>query len=213
MMIFSHHAALSSPDLMNGPAVEAVRRHPGRLRAYCLYHPCYPERSEAGVASYDGMPDVYVGLKLHGDMHGVPYTDPRYAPAWELAQRRGLPVLAHTWGDSRFSGTEIVREVAARYPRARLILGHSLHDHWGEAIAVAKELPQIFLDLCAVLDERTGVLERLVGEVGSRRILFGTDMPWFDFHYYIAAVLAADISEEDQRNILYRNARELFSLA
>lgn len=212
LIVFSHHAALSSPDVMNRLSVEAARAHPLRFRAYCVFHPADAELGKAQLDSYDSFRDAFVGLKLHADMHGVPYTDPRYGPAWELADRRELPVLVHSWGTSPNDGTAIMRSVAERYPRVKLILGHSLHDRWSDAIAMARDFPRVYLDLCAVLDERTGVLERFVGEVGSPRVLFGTDIPWFDYHYYIAGVLAADIAEEDQRNILYRNAQCLFGL-
>ena len=212
-IVFSHHAALSSPDVMNRLSVEAARAHPGRLQAYCVYHPAYQEIAEAELASYDSFPDVYSGLKLHGDMHGIPYTDPRYAPALEFADRRELPVRVHSWGSSANSGTAVIRAIAEKYPRVRLLLGHSLHNDWDGAIAVARDFPHVFLELCAVLDERSGVLERFVEAVGSQRGLFGTDVPWFDFHYYIAGVLAADITDEDRRNVLHRNARRLFGLS
>jgi uncharacterized protein len=211
-VIFSHHAALSSPDVMNSASLAAVRAHPSRLRAYCVFHPAYPEIAAAELAAYDAHLDAYVGLKLHGDMHGVPYNDPRYAPAWEFADRRELPVLVHSWGGSPQNGTPVMREIAGRYPRVKLILGHSLHNHWGEAIAMAREFPRVYLDLCAVLDERTGVLERFVSEADPSRILFGTDLPWFDEHYYIAGVIAADIPEDAMRGILSLNAQKLFGL-
>jgi len=211
-VVFSHHAALSSPDVMNRASVAAVRAHPGRFRAYCVYHPAYRETAERELAGYDAFSDVYVGLKLHGDMHGVAYTDPRYAPAWEFADRRELPVLVHSWGTSPCNGTAVMRTIAEKYPRVKLILGHSLHDLWGDAVAMARQFPRVYLDLCAVLDERTGVLERFVGEAGSDKVLFGTDIPWFDFHYYIAGVVAADIAEADMRNILSLNGQKLFGL-
>ncbi len=212
-VVLSHHAGLSSPDVMNRASVEAARAHRDRFRAYCVFHPAYPEAAAAELAAYDSCADVYVGLKLHGDMHGVPYSDPRYAPAWEFADRRELPVLVHSWAGSPQNGTPVMRTVAERYPRVKLILGHSLHNSWSDAIAMARDFPRVYLDLCAVLDERTGVLERFVGEAGSERVLFGTDIPWFDFHYYIAGVVAADIPEPAMRNILSLNARKLFGLS
>ena len=212
LAVFSHHAALSSPDVMNRKSIECARAFPTRFRAYCTIHPFYPQMIEAELASYDSYRDVYVGLKLHGDMHSVPYTDPRYAPAWEFADRRELPVLVHSWGTSPNDGTAVMRAIAERYPKVKLILGHSLHDLWGDAVAMARQFPRVYLDLCAVLDERTGVLERFVGEAGSAQVVFGTDIPWFDYHYYIAGVVAADIAEADMRNILSHNGRKLFGL-
>ena len=212
-VVFSHHSALSSPDVMNRLSVDAVRAHPDRFRAYCVFHPRYPEAAQAELDGYDRFPDVYVGLKLHGDMHGVAYTDPRYVPAWQFANERDLPVLVHSWGTSPNNGTGVMRAIAEKYPRVKLILGHSLHDLWGDAIAMAREFPRVYLDLCAVMDERTGVLERFVAEADPDRIVYGTDVPWFDFHYYIAGVLAADITETQMRKILSLNARALFGLA
>jgi predicted TIM-barrel fold metal-dependent hydrolase len=211
-LVFSHHASLSSPDMANAPAVAAVRAFPDRLRAYCVVNPHYPDRGARDLAGFDTMRDVYAGLKLHAEMHALPYTDARYEPAWRFANERGLPVLAHTWATSPRCGLEVMAEVAHRYPRVRLILGHSLHAKFADAITLAQEHPNLYLDLCAVIDERSDTLERMVAGVGSERILFGTDMPWFDYHYYLAGVLTADLDEDAQRNILYRNAARLFGL-
>ncbi len=211
-LVFSHHASLSSPDMANAPAVAAVRAIPDRLRAWCVVNPHYPDLAERDLAGFDAMRDVYVGLKLHAEMHALPYTDPRYEHAWRFADERGLPVLVHTWGGSPRCGLEVITEIAKRYPRVKLLLGHSLHAKFDEAIALAREHPNLYLDLCAVIDERSDTLERMVADVGSEQILFGTDMPWFDYHYYLAGVLTADIGEDAVRDILYRNALRLFGL-
>ena len=47
------------------------------------------------------------------------------------------------------------------------------------------------------------------GEAGSEKIIFGTDTPWFNHHNYIGALLGAEMSDDDRRNILYRNAQRL----
>ncbi len=56
--------------------------------------------------------------------------------------------------------------------------------------------------------ERTGVAVR---ETGSERIVFGTDLPWFNHHYYIGSVLGAGITDDDRHNILHRNAEKLLA--
>ncbi len=48
-----------------------------------------------------------------------------------------------------------------------------------------------------------------MAECGSTRIVFGADAPWFNHHYYIGSLLGADITDEDRRNICYRNAERL----
>ena len=210
LLVFSHHLALFAPDIGNHASIEAVRRYPGRLRAYCVANPNYPEQIEADLAHFDEHRDVYVGLKFLADYHHVPLTDARYRPAWDYADAHELPVLAHTWGGSPFDGPEVLRQVAERYGRVRLLLAHCCHDNWDAAIGLARDFPNVYLELTAVLDDR-GTLEKMVCEAGSDRMLFGTDLPWFDPHHAVGALLSADISDDDRHNICHRNAERLLS--
>ena len=208
LLVFSHHMALFAPDLGNTLAVEAVRQHPGRLRAYCAVNPNYPERLAADLETFEAHRDVYVGFKFLPDYHRIPLSDRRNKPAWEYANDRELLVLTHTWGGSPFDGPAVVRDVAELYPRVKLLLGHSFHDDWDAAVALARDYPNVYLELTAVFDDR-GPLEKFVAEVGSERLLFGTDLPWFDPHQAVGALLSAAISDEDRHNICHRNAEKL----
>jgi predicted TIM-barrel fold metal-dependent hydrolase len=210
LLVFSHHLALFMPDLGNSPSIAAVRQYPDRLRAYCVVNPNYPERLAADLETFEAHRDVYVGFKFLSDYHRIPLSDSRNIPAWEYANERELLVLAHTWSGSPFNGPAIVRPMAERYPRAKFLLGHSLHDDWDAAVAMAHDFPNVYLELTAVFDDR-GPLEKFVREVGSERLLFGTDLPWFDPHQAIGALLSADISDEDRHNICHRNAEKLLA--
>jgi len=130
--------------------------------------------------------------------------------AWRFANERRLPVLAHTWSGSRCDGAEQVRKAAERYPEVRLLLGHSLHGAWDEAAVIAAEFEHVYLELTAVLDDR-GPLEHFVAAGLSQKLLFGTDLPWFDPHCGIGAVLSAEISDDDRHDILHRNAERLLA--
>ena len=55
-----------------------------------------------------------------------------------------------------------------------------------------------------------GVIEEMCKRVGSHKITFGTDLPWFDPHYGIGCVLFAHITDDDIHNILHRNAERIF---
>lgn len=211
LLLFSHHAALNSPDLANRPSIEAVRRFPNRLRAYCMVNPNYPEQIERDLAAFDSLfPDVYVGFKFLSDYHRIALTDDRYGPAWEVANSRRLLVLAHTWGGSVYDGEDVVRQVAERYPHVKFLLGHSCHGAWDAAVALSRAFPNVYLELTAVFDDR-GAIEKLAGEAGSDRLLFGTDLPWFDPHHAIGVLLNADITDDDRHNICHRNAEKLLA--
>lgn len=208
MLVFSSHEALFSPDIGNTVNVETVRRFPGRMKAYLCVNPNYPDNIEKDLAAYDDYSDVYVGIKMLAPYHGVPMSDDRYKSAWEFADERGLLVLMHTWGGCGICGYEPLKKVLEKYHNARALLGHSLHGSPQDAIALARDYPNAYLELCAILDDR-GVVDGFVEAVGSEKIVFGTDFPWFSYPYYIGAVLGADMSDEDRRNILYRNAQRL----
>lgn len=208
MLVFSHHHALLAPNIGNAPAVAAVRRYPDRLRAYCALNPNYPELIEADLATFDAHADVYVGLKFLPDYHKIALTDPRCRAAWEFADARRLLVLTHTWRASVFDGPPVVRQIAERYPNVKLLLGHSFHDDWDAAVQMARDFPNVYLELTAVFDDR-GPLEKFCGEAGSHRLIFGTDLPWFDPHQAVGALLSAHINDEDRHNICHRNAEKL----
>jgi len=211
LLCFAHHAALMCPDLGNRPAVEAVRAFPDRLRAYLAINPHYPQAVERDLSQFDDMRDVFVGLKILAGYHGVKLSDERYGRALEFADERSLPVLVHTWRGSATDGPDEVRRIATKHGSVRFLLGHSFCDDWEQAIAVAREHPNTYLELTAVLGTR-GVVEMFCEQVGSERMLFGTDLPWFDQHQGIGSLLSAAISEDDIHNICHRNAEALLGL-
>jgi len=212
LLVFSHHQALMAPEIGNRASIEAVRRYPERLRAYCVINPNYLEKAEADLASFEEHRDVFVGFKFLSDYHRVAITDERYRAALDYADRHELPVLMHTWGGSPYDGAAQVRGLAERHGRAKLLLGHSCHGEWDEAVRLARDFPNVFLELTAVFDDR-GVLEKFAAEAGSERMLFGTDLPWFDPHQAVGALFSAHLSDEEIHNICHRNAEKLLKNA
>ncbi|MCX7705618.1 MAG: amidohydrolase family protein [bacterium] len=210
MLVFCSHWTLFSPDIGNKANIVVVRKLPDRLRAYCGLNPNYPEIIEKDVEEFEKYRDVFVGFKLLADYHRKPISDDAYKPAWKYADKNGLIVLLHTWGSSPFNGPEQVRIVAERYPGAKILMGHSCHGEWDKTIKLIKDFPNVYAELCAVVDDRGG-LEQIIDAVGSSQIVFGTDWPWFNHHYYIGAVLDSGISDEDAHNIFHRNAEKLLA--
>ena len=175
-----------------------------------------------------------MGFKFLPDYHLYPITGVRCQPALEYADEKALPVLVHTWGDSAFDSPQMLGEVAARYPRANFLMGHSGFGDWSTSVRVARELPNVYLELTAVYAAHdfamqpggsgtpvllrscaqvNGILEYMVAEAGSPKIVFGTDMPWYSPHFAAGAVLFARIDDDARRDILYRNAERLLELA
>jgi uncharacterized protein len=208
MLVFSHHSALQAPNIGNRPSIETVRRYPDRLRAYCVINPNYPEQAAEDVALFEQRRDVFVGFKFLSDYHQVPITAQGYRPALEYADQRRLLVLMHTWGGSPYDGAVLVRRLAEQYANVRFLLGHSCHGEWDAAVQLARDFPNIYLELTAIFDDRGG-LEKFAAEAGSERMLFGTDLPWFDPHQAVGALFSAHLSDDEVHNICHRNAEKL----
>ena len=207
-MVFSHHEALWG-EMRTEEVVEICRRFPDILRMYVTIVPQRPEYIREDLAKFDSWAPYAVGFKTLADYHGIPLDDSSYDYAYRFAEERGIPVLNHTWGGSRFDGGQVVMNVLRKFPKLKFICGHSIFAEWNALEQIAAEgFENIWMELTAIPGQR-GMIERLVSLFGSKRILYGTDMPWFDEYQAVGGVLSAHISEEAMRDIFYRNARRL----
>lgn len=207
IVLSPHNALLGDTREGNREMLDAVRQHPGRVYGYCVVNPNFPEDMQQEMDAYLEEPGV-VGIKIHPSLHGRAMDCDRYRPVWERAHEQKLLVLSHTWGKSGGCGAEDVRKVVERFPEVRLLLGHSCYGAWEEAIALAAEFPNVYLELTAAA-HAFGILEWMCRGAGSHKVVYGTDYPWFDPMVYIGFVTFAHLEEADMRNILYNNARRL----
>ena len=210
LAVCSHHAAFRDPARGNALLREAVQAHPDRFRGYWVVHPHYTETLEAELAALTEA-EEFVGVKVHPGMNNYPLEGDRYRPVFEWAEATGRPVLSHTWTGGLCSAAN-VRAVAERHPRATLIMGHSIAGEFEAAIGLAREHPNLYLELTGVTRTH-GLIEWMVREAGADKILFGEDLPWFDPHWGMGAVLWSRISDEDRHAILHGNAERLLKQA
>jgi predicted TIM-barrel fold metal-dependent hydrolase len=202
------------PDYQAGNELmaEAVRRYPDRFRGYVVVNPHYPSGMEPALRRYCEAPGV-VGIKLHPGIHGYPISGPAYRPVWAFVDDRRLPVLIHTWGTSGHSAPGAVGGVAAEFPNATFLLGHSGGTWEGhlQAIEVAKERPNVYLETC-ISRSPFGAIEWMVREVGAERVVFGTDQPFIDPRPQLGRIAFAKIADAERRLILGGNAARLLGI-
>lgn len=208
MSLLCPHSALFSPDYGNEETLAIAHQYRDRIRGYLGINPNYPKAIERDLARFEEHAEVLAGLKMLASYHQLRMDAPAFTPAWEFANAKGLLVLCHTWGGD--GSAEALQKIAPRYPNARIIMAHALHGQWDDAISMAQAYPNLYLDLCAVLDDR-GPLERFVEAGLTQRLLFGTDNPWYHPHHGIGALLSADLTDDDRQDILYRNAQRLLA--
>ena len=209
-LIFTHHYALNDWSFRNETCVEIARRFPDVFRVYMAVNPHCPANIEEDLALYGGWAPFVCGLKILADYHRTRVTDAKYEKAMAFADERGLPVLFHTWGGSPYNGAAPLLELTRRHPNAVYLFGHSFFGDWDGVRKVFGESPaRCYFELTSIPGQ-AGHIERLAGIVGADRILFGTDLPWFDEFQAIGGVLAADIPDNARRAILHDNALAVF---
>jgi predicted TIM-barrel fold metal-dependent hydrolase len=205
----SHNAAITA-DVVAGNrlACGAAAEHPGRIGVYLGFNPNYPpETGLADIEEHSGKKGV-VGIKLHPSSHQAATVDPRYYPAYEYARRHRWIVLSHTWGVADIKGIE---HMARRYPEVPILMGHSGGYEFAaiyEAMRVARECPNAFLDL-TLSGHFEGLVEVFVKDVGADKVLFGSDVPFLDPRGSIGRVVFARIPDADKEKILGNNMRGL----
>ena len=209
-LIAAAHGALTDTQRGNREYAEIIARHPDRLKGYWAINPLYPERVKQEVAEFEQF-QGFVGFKFLSDYYQYPITGDDYKPALEYANAHSLPILLHTWGGSACDGPALWPTVAEAYPNVKFIMGHSGYGEWQRAAEVARDHENVYLELTAAYAVR-GAMAIMLEIAGSQKITFGDDHPWFDPRYGVGCVLFTPMSDDDRRNILYRNAQRIFGL-
>ena len=189
----------------NDTVAEACAKHPDVILGYAVPNPYY---EDCDLGPYLQMPG-FRGIKVHGNMQGdLPLNDPRYFAAYELADKKGLPVLFHAWMPSE---VKAAANVARRYPNAVIILGHSGMTARDEAVEAAKLYDNVLIDT-AISATCDFAIEGLVNRVGADRVVYGSDISFFDCIHTLGKIALAELTDTQKEKILGLNAKALFSL-
>jgi uncharacterized protein len=197
----------------NVEASQIVQQTPGLLQ-WVIVHPNQPE-TFAQAAELLSEP-FCVGIKIHPEEHQYEISE-RGDQLFELAARHDAVVLAHS-GDP-FSWPQEFLPFADAHPKVRLILAHlgngggAAGDPDLQVRAIQKcRHENVFVDTSSARSILPGLVEWAVSEIGSKRILFGTDTPLYSTAMQRVRIDSAKIGDEQKADILYRNAEQLLGL-
>jgi uncharacterized protein len=181
---------------------------PDRFVAFCYVNPEYPDEA---LAELDRCVDrsEMVGIKL---WVAVKASDPRVRAIVEKAVALGVPVLQHVWDKAGGNGPgesspADVAALARAVPHARIIMGH-LNGGGLRGIEAVAGLPNVVVETGGSDPER-GIVEAAVRRLGTRRVLFGSDVSGRHFGTQLAKVVGADLSVAARRRILWDNLARL----
>jgi len=210
-VVVSSHVGISSDFVLGNDLVfEAIRSYRGRIYGACGVNGQYPELSvEELKRCFSEESDMKI-IKIHPFLAKCRIDDPRMEGIYDFAAQHKLPILSHTWleGDD-YAGLDIFQKVARSYPDITWIMGHSGGTYASyHAVRIARELDNVMLDITMSACPARQI-EYFVAEVGSHRVLFGTDSPFLDPRPQVGRVGLAEISHQDRVNIFGANARRL----
>lgn len=186
--------------LGNAATAQAVSAFPDRISGYLTINPWQDPVAELAHWHGDGR---FVGIKVHPDQHEYALTGARYRPVWEYAQENRVPVLTHTWHDSMYDDMTLLARVSDKYPEANLIAGHAgvLPAGFPRAIELATRYPRLHLEICGS-HSHGRIIERMVGEVGAKQVLYGSDFPFIEMRASLGRVLFAYLDTVDRADVL-----------
>jgi uncharacterized protein len=202
----------------NDEMLDAVTRFPDRLVGFVLVNPRDPEGIPPTLERCFANPGVRGIGEVHPTSyhHCYPITGPAYKPVWEFAAARRVPVLIHSGptAEAERCGPRLIGEVARRHPGFPILIGHcGGYDSWAmldEAIEVAGEHEDVYLELSATA-RYYGVVEHIVRQLGSDKVVFGSDAPFHDWTAEIAHVACAKLNDADKEKIFAGTMRRLLA--
>jgi uncharacterized protein len=138
------------------------------------------------------------GLKLYPMAHGFRVDDERCRVVYEVCESRSVPVIVH-FGisiaanhDLRYGNPIDLSGPALRFPGVTWIIPHFGAGFFGEALMVAAQYQNVFIDTSSSnnwvkwMPRPLTVAElfgRTVDAIGARRLIFGTDSSFFPRGY------------------------------
>ncbi len=163
------------------------------------------------------------GVKLHGPAQGCMMSDRRLWATYGACEERGLPIIAHAGPDQQgkgYSDPPAFVDMLRDFPRLKVVIAHLGGASWRQALEVAEAFPNAYFDCCEIIDW-TGSpngpsemeLARLIRDIGTRRVMMGSDYPWYDLDNTVDRVMALPLlSAEEKEGILGANAQSILDL-
>ena len=181
----------------------------------------YPERfpiglgivevrhEQAGVDELDRAmcDDGLVGFVCHPALSGHSLGGELYAFLEVVAMHNGLCLL-HQAGS-----TQNIAAYAQRFPTITFIIGHVSMSKAGQldAIAHCAKQENIWYDVAQKPEgaDESWDLVHLVNHLSNERLMFGSDLPYYDFRLVQAQIETANLDDETKERIGYQNAVRL----
>jgi len=212
VLAFGDYPSEDEIQKINNNTIEAVNNNPDLYLGFCYLNPEHSREFINTEIDRCVCEHGFRGIKLET---AVRAHDKKLDPIMEKATELGIPLLQHAWYKTVGQGNDEstpadIAVLASRYPDTVIIMAH-LGGCGIQGVQDVKQYPHVYIDTSGG-QPVAGILEYAVKEIGSSRILYGSDVPYRDFSAQIAKVYGADIAESEKKDILFRNAQKLLKI-
>ena len=182
-----------------------------RLWACASVHPRDPERL---VRLREHAARGARAVKLHPAAQRFAASDAGAMEIYAECERLGLPVFFHAGRAGiepeaalAYNLVRHLEAAVASFPRVRFALGHAGARDVAEAIPLARRHANVWLDTHG---QGVSQLAELLDALGSERLLFGSDWPWYHLAASLAKVLIVTEGKPEARDAWLRGNAERF---
>lgn len=175
------------------------------LYGYVTVNPNYLRESIEEMRKYLDKPK-FVGLKMHPGYARATIDGEAVRALTQIIACRPVPFLIHTLGAGEPGK---IRKLAREFPEVPIIMAHGGGAAWREAVEVVMDTGNTYIEFCASTCPY-GKVREAIDEMGTDRMLFGTDLGLFDPAYNLGTYESADLTPAEQEAIMHANARKLF---
>ena len=192
---------------------------------------------EKEFMTYEELKTLYEEKQLRSmgetlfNYYGIPPTDSRLDPYWQLAEELQLPIGVHADAGPPsvnkkerpnyrpdFANPELLRPVLQKYPRLKLYLMHYGDSYSEQAMALMKDYPGVYCEISAIsLYQDKEVWEPNLKQLYARglgdRLMFGSDFEGTIEENLRVIYNIGWLNEAQKRDILYFNAARFLGLS
>lgn len=204
--------------------MDSIVRKNDRLYTFGSIHPF----ADNILAKIDGYMKMNIkGWKLNPHIWGVPIDCKESIALLKELSNTQLPIMScsgiglpqemlATNVPTKATKKEVMTQHLPKFekvlnciPDATVILAHSGCYDFEYSVDLMKKFPNTYTDISI---QPAANIKKLVSEIGSERILFGTDYPFVTQAFSILSVLRAIDNEHDRTNIFCKNAKKILGI-
>lgn len=163
------------------------------------------------------------GIKLHAGSQRFTMDDRRMWPIYDSCVQLDIPIVAHSGrdlGQTQYSDPRSYQGAYEAFPRLKLIMAHLGNGSWRQTKEVADAFPNALFDTSEITEWHGAPLAptheelaRLIQDIGSERVILGTDFPWWSPAHCAQGIMDLPIlSNSEKEAILGANAARILGI-